>query len=156
MLFKINFVTDKRNAEYAKDHQSTDLFLKGLHLSFFESNDLNLPDYYRTHERAETPVRKRKSPINFGIVMQNNNNQLNSNHLKLTAFNKTNDINKSSNNETDTTKIELNTDTQANFTIENSKTIKPTLTFNKAIPTNATHESQIHNNNTGSFLIRVF
>lgn len=148
-------MTDKRHVEYAKDHQSTDLFLKGLHLSYFESNDLNLPDYYRTHERAETPVRKRKSPINFGIVMQNNNNnQLTSNHLKLTAFNRTNDINKSSNNETDTTKTELNTDTRANITIDNAKTIKTTLT--QAILANETHQSQIHNNNTGSFLIRVY
>lgn len=144
-------MTDKRQVEYAKDHQSTDLFLKGLHLSYFESNDLNLPDYYRTHEGAETPVRKRKSPINIGIV---NNNQLISNHLNLTTFNRTNDNNKSSNHETDMTKTELNTDIQTNLTFDNAKTIKSTLT--QAVLANETNQLQIHNNNTGSFLIRIY
>lgn len=144
-------MTDKRQVEYAKDHQSTDLFLKGLHLSYFESNDLNLPDYYRTHEGAETPVRKRKSPINIGIV---NNNQLISNHLNLTTFNRTNDNNKSSNHETDMTKTELNTDIQTNLKFDNAKTIKSTLT--QAVLANETNQLQIHNNNTGSFLIRIY
>lgn len=140
-------MTDKLHAE----NESTDLFFKGLYLSFFESNDLDTLDNYRTHERAETPVRKRKSPINFSIfsTMQNSNHQLNANSSPLTVYNETNDIYKSKNNETETTKTGLN-EPFKDVTFINS-----TLTFDKAAQTNATREQRTHNN-TESFLIRVY
>lgn len=157
---KINFRdTDKRHADYTKDHQSTDLFLKGLYLSFFENSDLNQLDHYQTHERAEIAVRKRKSPINFGnFATLRNNNQLTVNSSKLATSNETNDINQSNNNETetDTTKTGLNTDTRSNDnSFKDAKIFNPTLTFDTPAPINATHEPRTLNN-TEPFLIQVY
>ncbi|XP_055300050.1 uncharacterized protein LOC129567310 isoform X2 [Sitodiplosis mosellana] len=151
---------DKRHADYTKDHQSTDLFWKGLHLSFFENNDLNQLDYYTTHERDDTPVRKRKSPLDFGNFLgtrnNNNNNQPTIDSAILTAHNETNDFYKRNNNKTETTKTGLSANTRSNDAFKNANIFKPTLTFDKAVLTNATHEPRTLNNYTEPFLIRVY
>lgn len=121
------------------DRQSTDLFLKGLYLSFFESNDLHQDDYQR-HERPEYSVRKRKSPsglANFPAMQ--NYRKLVVDFSKLALNNESKDIHRTNANQTDTN-------------IKNMKLIESTMT--SVAQTNTTHKPL--NSTKQPFLIQVY
>lgn len=111
-IFKIDFVTDKRRAdEISKNRRSTDLFLKGLYLSFFENNNLNYADYRIDGDVAA--LRKRNvyqrgaiSSSNFPAMR--NYNKLVVDFSKLASYNETKDILFKTNDETKSTDKRVN------------------------------------------------
>lgn len=142
---------DKSRADIkTKDRQSTDLFLKGLHLSYFEHTDSQQSDF-RKHQRSEYQVRKRKSPNGLSdFPALRNYNKLVVDFQKLALFNETKNNNKNNRNETET-KTSSNTDKSANET----KLIKTTLTSNKVIQPVATTKQSL-NVTKQPFLIQVY
>lgn len=108
-IFAIHFAADTRDADGSKDRRSTDLFLKGLYLSFFESNDAHPADY----RNPELPLRKRNIHSNrIDFPAMRNYNKLVVDFSKLANYNETRHIYRNLANETDTT-TESNTDRTA-------------------------------------------
>lgn len=153
MNFVTHIHTDKRRAdETLKDRRSTDLFLKGLYLSFFENNDsINHALYHIDGDG--TALKKRnvhqKSAISSShFPAMRNYNKLAVDFSKLAQFDETRDS--SSQNNNDDTK---STDKSVN----NENLINPTLTFGaKAIQPTSTLKYHDNNNAQQSFLIQVY
>lgn len=144
------YCVDKSHADIIKDRQSADLFLKGLHLSYFEHNDSQHSDY-RKHQRPEYQVRKRKSPNGLSVFPAlRNYNKLVVDFQKLALFNATRDINKNNNRNETETKESSHTDTNVNDT----KLIKTTLTSDKVAQSDVTQRPS--NDTKQPFLIQVY
>lgn len=136
-MFEHSFSVAGKSLADKDNGLSTDLFLKGLHLSFFESNDLHQDDYQR-HERPEYTVRKRKSPTGLANFPTMQKKKLVVDFSKSTPYNETKDHHQTNANKTDT--------------LTDTKLIETTMT--SASQANTTHAPL--NSTKQPFLIQVY